>query len=111
MAGQATGHTGLYRDAPTRSSSGGREKKKALGHAIGVAGIVAKGKRVRIYSTVGLINELEKEKREGKEGRIALALMCMDLVILDELDFWPSSRPVVPCCFTCSPSCTSTPVW
>ena len=85
--------------------------KTHLATAIGVAGIVAKGKRVRFYSTVGLINELEKEKREGKEGRIALALMCMDLVILDELDFWPSSRPVVPCCFTCSPSCTSTPVW
>lgn len=33
--------------------------------AIGVAGIAAKGKRVRFYSTVGLVNKLEKEKREG----------------------------------------------
>jgi len=85
--------------------------KKHLATAIGVAGIVANGKRVRFYSTVGLVNELEKEKREGKEGRIALALMRMDQVILDELGFWPSSRPVVSCSFTCSPSCTSTPAW
>jgi hypothetical protein len=40
-----------------------------------VAGITAKGKRVRFHSTVDLVNELEKEKREGKAGRIALALM------------------------------------
>lgn len=44
-----------------------------------------KGKRVRFYSKVDLINELEKEKREGRAGRIALALLRMDLLILDEL--------------------------
>ena len=59
--------------------------KTHLATAIGVAGITAKGKRVRFYSTVDLVNELEKEKREGKAGRIASALMRMDLVILDEL--------------------------
>jgi IstB-like ATP binding protein len=37
-------------------------------------------------------NELEKEKREGKAGRIALALMRMDLVILDELGYLPFSQ-------------------
>ena len=57
--------------------------KTHLATAIGVAGIAAKGKRVRFYSTVDLVNELEKEKREGKAGRIALALMRLDLVILD----------------------------
>jgi hypothetical protein len=35
---------------------------------------------------------LEKEKREGKAGRIALALMRMDLVILDELGYLPFSQ-------------------
>ena len=60
--------------------------------AIGVAGIAAKGKRVRFYSTVDLVNELEREKREGKAGRIALALMRMDLVILDELGYLPFSQ-------------------
>ena len=61
--------------------------KTHLATAIGVAGIAAKGKRVRFYSTVDLVNELEREKREGKTGRIALALMRMDLVILDELGY------------------------
>ena len=66
--------------------------KTHLATAIGVAGITAKGKRVRLYSTVDLVNELEKEKREGKAGRIALALMRMDLVILDELGYLPFSQ-------------------
>jgi DNA replication protein DnaC len=57
-----------------------------------VAGIAAKGKRVRFYSTVDLVNELEKEKRDGKAGRIALALMRQDLVILDELGYLPFSQ-------------------
>src|SRR5450756_602153 len=66
--------------------------KTHLATAIGVAGIAAKGKRVRFYSTVDLVNELEREKREGKAGRIALALMRMDLVILDELGYLPFSQ-------------------
>ena len=66
--------------------------KTHLATAIGVAGIAAKGKRVRFYSTVDLVNELEKEKREGKAGRIAQALMRMDLVILDELGYLPFSQ-------------------
>ena len=66
--------------------------KTHLATAIGVAGITAKGKRVRFYSTVDLVNELEREKREGKTGRIALALMRMDLVILDELGYLPFSQ-------------------
>jgi DNA replication protein DnaC len=66
--------------------------KTHLATAIGVAGIAAKGKRVRFYSTVDLVNELEKEKREGKAGRIALALMRLDLVILDELGYLPFSQ-------------------
>ena len=66
--------------------------KTHLATSIGVAGITAKGKRVRFYSTVDLVNELEKEKREGKPGRIAVALLRMDLVILDELGYLPFSQ-------------------
>lgn len=66
--------------------------KTHLATALGVAGITAKGKRVRFYSTVDLVNELEREKREGKPGRIAVALMRMDLVILDELGYLPFSQ-------------------
>lgn len=66
--------------------------KTHLATAIGVAGIASKGKRVCFYSTVDLVNELEREKREGKAGRIALALTRIDLVILDELGYLPFSQ-------------------
>ena len=66
--------------------------KTHLATAIGVCAVAAKGKRVRFYSTVDLVNDLEKEKREGKAGRIAVALMRMDLVILDELGYLPFSQ-------------------
>jgi len=66
--------------------------KTHLATAIAVAGIISKGKRVRFYSTVDLVNVLEKEKRDGKAGRIALSLMRMDLVILDELGYLPFSQ-------------------
>ncbi|WP_294262154.1 ATP-binding protein [Propionivibrio sp.] len=35
---------------------------------------------------------LEREKRDGKAGRIALSLLRMDLVILDELGYLPFSQ-------------------
>ena len=49
--------------------------KTHLATALAVSGITRHGKRVRFYSTVDLVNLLEKEKRDGKAGRIALALM------------------------------------
>ena len=66
--------------------------KTHLATAIAVSGIAMKGKRVRFYSTVDLVNVLEKEKLDGKAGRIALSLMRMDLVILDELGYLPFSQ-------------------
>jgi DNA replication protein DnaC len=66
--------------------------KTHLATAIGVAGITRHGKRVRFYSTVDLVNALEREKAEGKAGRIALNLMRMDLIILDELGYLPFSQ-------------------
>lgn len=66
--------------------------KTHLATAVAVAGIVSKGKRVRFYSTVDLVNVLEREKRDGKAGRTALSLMRMDLVILDELGYLPFSQ-------------------
>ena len=57
-----------------------------------MAGIAAQGKRVRFYSTVDLVNVLEMEQRDGKAGRMALSLMRMDLVILDELGYLPFSQ-------------------
>lgn len=66
--------------------------KTHLATAIAVAGIASRGKRVRFYSTVDLVNTLEREKRDGKAGRIAQSLMRMDLVILDELGYLPFSQ-------------------
>ena len=61
--------------------------KTHLCTALGVAGITRHGKRVRFYSTVDLVNALEREKAEGRPRRIALNLVHMDLVILDELGY------------------------
>ncbi|QBC42246.1 IS21-like element helper ATPase IstB [Iodobacter fluviatilis] len=66
--------------------------KTHLATALAIGGITHHGKRGRFYSTVDLVNLLEKEKREGKAGRIALALMRVDVVILDELGYLPFSQ-------------------
>ena len=67
-------------------------RKSHLATALAVSGIALQGKRVRFYSTVDLVNVLEREKRDGKAGRMALMLMRMDLVILDELGYLPFSQ-------------------
>lgn len=66
--------------------------KAHLATALAVSGITRHGKRVRFYSTVDLVNLLEREKHDGKAGRIAQALLRMDLVILDELGYLPFSQ-------------------
>ena len=66
--------------------------KTHLATALGIAGITQHGKRVRFYSTVDLVNLLEQEKAAGKAGRLAFALMRMDLVILDDLGYTPFSQ-------------------
>ena len=66
--------------------------KPHLATAIGVSGVARHGKRVRFYSTVNLVTALEQAKAQGKAGRIALSLLRMDLVILDELGYLPFSQ-------------------
>ena len=66
--------------------------KTHLATALGISGLTHHGKRVRFYSTVDLVNALEQEKAQGKAGRIALSLLRMDLVILDELGYLPFSQ-------------------
>jgi DNA replication protein DnaC len=66
--------------------------KSHLATAVGVSGITKHSKRVRFYSTVDLVNLLEQEKAAGKAGKLAFALMRMDLVILDELGYLPFSQ-------------------
>ena len=66
--------------------------KSHLATALGVSGITKHSKRVRFYSTVDLVNLLEQEKAAGKAGKLAFALMRMDLIILDELGYLPFSQ-------------------
>ena len=66
--------------------------KTHLATAIGVEAIQKHGKRVRFFSTVELVNTLELEKAHGKAGQIALKLMYVDLVVLDELGYLPFSQ-------------------
>jgi DNA replication protein DnaC len=66
--------------------------KTHLATAIGVEAIHKHTKRVRFFSTVELVNALEAEKAHGKAGQIALKLMYVDLVILDELGYLPFSQ-------------------
>jgi DNA replication protein DnaC len=66
--------------------------KSHLATALGVSGITRHGRRVRFFSTVDLVNTLEQEKAAGKAGRLAMSLLRVDLVILDELGYLPFSQ-------------------
>ncbi len=66
--------------------------KKYFSSLLGICGLTHHHKRVRYYSTVDLVNALEQEKAQGKAGRIAMTLMRLDLVILDELGYLPFSQ-------------------
>lgn len=66
--------------------------KTHLATALGVNGITRHGRRVRFFSTVDLVNALEQEKAAGKAGKLAMSLMRVDLVILDELGYLPFSQ-------------------
>jgi hypothetical protein len=73
-------------------SSSGPEQAKHLANALAVSGITAYNKPARFFSTVDLVNLLQREKYDGKAGRIAQALLRTDLVILDELGYLPFNR-------------------
>lgn len=66
--------------------------KTHLATAIGVQAIEHHFKRVRFFSTIELVNQLELEKDAGKQGQLALKLMYADIVILDELGYLPFSQ-------------------
>ena len=65
--------------------------KSHLATAIGVAAI-HQGKRVRFFNAVDLVNQLEREKSQGKVGNLAKQLCLMDAVVLDELGYLPFSQ-------------------
>ncbi len=62
--------------------------KSHIAIAIGV-NCVRNGARVRFFTAVDLVNQLEAELRAGKAGKLADQLVRVDLVILDELGYLP----------------------
>ncbi|MFP3588720.1 IS21-like element helper ATPase IstB [Paraburkholderia sp. SIMBA_055] len=63
--------------------------KTHLATSIGIEAVQHHAKRVRFYTTVELVNQLEAEKAAGKPGQLANRLMYADVVILDELGYLP----------------------
>jgi DNA replication protein DnaC len=47
------------------------------------------GARGRFYNVVDLVNRLETETRNGRQGRLAEHLTRMDFIVLDELGYLP----------------------
>ena len=66
--------------------------KTHIATAIGVQAIIHHHRRVRFVSTIELVNALEQEKLNGKQGRLANRFAHADLVILDELGYLPFSQ-------------------
>lgn len=66
--------------------------KTHLATSLGIQAIRAKGKRVRFFSTVELVNTLEIEKAQNKHGQLAHRLMFVDMVVLDEMGYLPFTQ-------------------
>lgn len=62
--------------------------KTHLATALGVAAI-HRGKRVRFFNAVDLVNRLQQEKQLDRTGTLARKLIQVDAVILDELGYLP----------------------
>lgn len=61
--------------------------------AIGLArSCIRAGRKARFFNVVDLVNRLEAEARQARQGRIADALARVDLVILDELGYLPFAQ-------------------
>ena len=54
--------------------------------------LIRNGTRGRFYNVVDLVNRLETEHRNGKQGRIADYLTRLDFVVLDELGYLPFAQ-------------------
>ena len=50
------------------------------------------GARGRFFNTVDLVNRLEAEARNGRQGRLADYLTRLDFVVLDELGYLPFAQ-------------------
>ncbi|MFP3519384.1 ATP-binding protein, partial [Pseudomonas sp. SIMBA_077] len=66
--------------------------KTHLATSIGIDAIQNHAKRVRFFTTVELVNQLEAEKAAGKPGQLANRLMYVDAIVLDELGYLPFTQ-------------------
>ena len=48
---------------------------------------IRSGARSRFYNVVDLVNRLEAETRNGRQGRLADQMTRMDFIVLDELGY------------------------
>ena len=53
---------------------------------------IRSGARGRFYNVVDLVNRLESETRNGRQGRLAEHLTRMDFIVLDELGYLPFAQ-------------------
>src|SRR5437016_2868896 len=53
---------------------------------------IRSGARGRFYNVVDLVNRLETETRNARQGRLAYQLTRMDFIILDELGYLPFAQ-------------------
>jgi len=83
--------------------------KTHLAIALGINAITESNKRVRFYSTLDLVTQLEREKNAGHQGKLAYRLIQVDLIILGELGYLPFLRPEGFCCFICCLSSMNVP--
>lgn len=61
--------------------------------AIAIAKDIVKfGKKARFYNIVDLVNQLEQEKLNGKQGKLSERLKTIDILVLDELGYLPFSK-------------------
>ena len=65
--------------------------KTHLSISIGL-NLIRQGYKVRFWNLVGLVNELEREKEEGKAEDILRKMSSFSLIILDELGYLPFSK-------------------
>jgi DNA replication protein DnaC len=54
---------------------------------------IGNGARGRFFNVVDLVNRLESETRQGRQGRLADYLTRLDFIVLDELGYLPFAQP------------------
>src|ERR1700681_4038404 len=61
--------------------------------AIGITrACIRNGARGRFFNVVDLVNRLESETRQGRQGRLADYLTRLDFIVLDELGYLPFAQ-------------------